>query len=280
MDALLKPKPNDSRSADWKSAVSPIVNRHRHHNSNRLLAMTKPKLIALTILIAAIAASLLIRHRTQSTLRERDTLFQQQAQQLANLKAKQLGLSNLVARAAVSITDHTAELAKLRQQADALKQQTNDLAKLSKLHPASPPSHPASKPETHTPEYWEQMQQARGTKGSEAREIVSAMTDYALDHQKQFPASLDQITPYLARAHQVLSGTNQFEIVFQGSLDQLDGIPEGSIARVRETQPWLDPEGRPTRVYGMIPGLGQTVTSDDNFQSWEAEHVISPPTKR
>ncbi len=74
-----------------------------------------------------------------------------------------------------------------------------------------------------------------------------------------------------------LSGTNQFEIIFQGSLDQLDGIPWGSIAVVRETQPWLTPDGRPTRVYGMIGGSGQTVTSDDNFQSWEAEHVISPP---
>jgi hypothetical protein len=70
---------------------------------------------------------------------------------------------------------------------------------------------------------------------------------------------------------------DNFEIVFLGSTDQLNGIPWGSIALVREKQTWLSPDGTPTRVYGMVNGLGQTVSSDDNFQSWESEHVIPGP---
>jgi hypothetical protein len=235
------------------------------------------KIIPLILLVAASAiASLLIYQRANATILDRATLLQQQSQQIARLQTEQQHLSNLVAAATdAPAPGHSAELAKLRAEAEALRKQTNELSQQSKLHPAPQSARPAPAPENHTPEYWEQLHQTAGNKGGEAMELARAMTDYAMDHQKQFPSSLDQLAPYLAKNHATLSGTNHFEIVYQGSLDELDGIPENSIAGLRETQTWLSPDGKPTRVYGLIPGSGQTVSSDDNFQSWEADHVIS-----
>jgi hypothetical protein len=230
------------------------------------------------LIIASVAASLLVHAKAESASQEKSVLLQEQTRQLAALKTEQQRLSHLAATsAAVPAEDHTAELAKLRSRAEALRIQTNDLAKQLKLHLASLPSPAATSPLTLTPDYRKQMDQAVGTKQTEARDIAAAMYEYALDHQKQYPDGLDQIGPYLAKNHWVLSGTNQFEIIFHGSLDQLDGIPMSSIAAIRDSQTLLTPDGRQARVYGMIPGIGSFRTSDDNFQSWEAEHVISPP---
>ena len=93
-----------------------------------------------------------------------------------------------------------------------------------------------------------------------------------------FPQTSIKLIPTLARENRSLSENQvDFEIVYQGSLDDVQGIPWGSVAVIREQQPWPGPDGRMVRIYGMMGGAGQTVESDDNFQSWEAQHVISPP---
>jgi hypothetical protein len=241
--------------------------------------MFKFKIILLVLLAAASAiTSLIIHNHADADLRARVEISRQQSQQLADLRAKQHRLSDQPANtAAPPQVSRSAEIAKLRAEAEALQKQTNELAKQSQLHPALNSEHPVSKPESHSPEYWSQMRQAQGTKVEEAMRIALAMLSYAEDHQNQLPSGVDQVGPYLAKRNFTLSGTNQFEIIFPGSLDQLDGIPWTSIAAVRDTQTFLTPDGKPARVYGMMGGSGQTVTSDDNFQSWEAEHVISAP---
>jgi hypothetical protein len=73
-----------------------------------------------------------------------------------------------------------------------------------------------------------------------------------------------------------LSGTNDFEIVYQGSQNDLTNIPPRRVALLRERQPWLTPEGKWARVYAYADGAANRVESDDNFQSWEAQHIIPP----
>lgn len=241
--------------------------------------MTKLKIISIAaIAIAGAAAALMIQHKSQVRFREREAWLQQQDKQLAGLTAENRRLSNLVAHAdSVPPEDHTAELAKLRSEAEALKKQTNDLGRqLEKSpEPQSLPSAPA--PETHTPEYWEQLHQTAGGKTTDAIRLALGFWNYASDHQDQCPSNLDQIAPYLAKEKLSLSGTNQFEIVYQGSRDQLKGLPIGTVAVIRDRQTWVGPDGKMMRVYGMAGGVGQIVASDDNFQSWEAQHIISPP---
>ncbi len=144
--------------------------------------MTKSKIIALiTLVVTSTAASLMIHQRSEAAIQDRAALLQQQVQQLADLKAGQQRLSSLAAHPLAE--DHSAELAKLRSQAESLRKQTNELIKQSKLRLPSQPSRLASTPKTYTPEYLEQMRQARGTKPSEARDLATAMLQYAWDHQ-------------------------------------------------------------------------------------------------
>ncbi len=239
--------------------------------------MTKLKNISLaSLVVAGVAASLVIHHKFQVKFHEGEILLQQQEAQLAALTAEHQRLSNRIAQAdGTPPENHTAELAKLRHEAEVLKKPTN--------HPGrqwekSQASRPASNPEPHPPEYYEQLYQLAGTKPTEARDLGMAFQSYAMDHQNQSPSNLDQLTPYLAKENRSLSGSNQFEIIYQGSLDTLQGIPWGSVAVVREQQPWPGPDGKMMRLYGMIGGIGQIVGSDDNFVSWEARHVIPAPT--
>lgn len=236
--------------------------------------MPKFKILVLVSLAAAVVASLVIRHKSEVKFRERDVLLQQQDQQLAALTARHEQLSNLVAQASASLEDHSAEVIKLRREAEALKQQTNDLGRAGEK---SHKSRVALSPDSYTPEYYEQLYQMAGSKPTEARDLGAAFQSYAMDHQNQSPSNLDQLAPYLAKENRSLSGSNQFEIIYQGSLDNLQGIPRESVAVVREQQPWPGPDGKMRRLYGMMGGVGQIVEADDNFQSWEAKHVISPP---
>ena len=134
------------------------------------------------------------------------------------------------------------------------------------------PSAPA--PETHTPEYWEQLHQMAGGKTTDAMRLALGFWNYASDHQGQCPSNIDQIVPYLAKDKLSLSGTNQFEIVYQGSQNDLTNIPPRRVALIRERKPWLTPDGKWARVYGSADGAASIIVSDDNFQSWDAQHII------
>jgi hypothetical protein len=241
--------------------------------------MTKLKIISIAALaLVGAAASLMIYNQSQSKFHAGDALLQEQSNQLAALSAEHERLSNLIAQANhARADDNTAELARLRSEAEALKKQTNDLGRRLKTNHEARASWPASIPESHPPEYYEQLRQMAGSKPLEARDLGRAFGAYADDHQNQSPSSLDQLTPYLAKLNSSLSGTNQFEIVYQGSLDSLKGIPHGSVAVIREQRPWPGPDGKMMRLYAFPNGSSQMVGSYDNFQSYEALHVITPP---
>jgi hypothetical protein len=219
----------------------------------------------------------MIQHQSQAKFRAQEALLQEQRSRLEALTAEHERLSNLVPRASSLPTeDHSAELARLRGEAEALKKQTNELGRPLAGSHDSHPSQPPPKLAHHTPEYYEQMHQMAGARTRDAMNLGRAFGNYAFDHKQQAPASLDQLAPYLAQENLALSGTNQFEIIFQGSLDTLEGLPWGSVAVIREQQPWPGPDGKMMKVYAFPDGHSQMVQSD-YFQSWEAQHVIAPP---
>lgn len=118
---------------------------------------------------------------------------------------------------------------------------------------------------------------------NDARALTAALRKHADEHQGQFPPSLDQVAPYLPKPLEAnspswvnapLTGTNDFELVFQGSQNDLTNIPPRRVALIRERQPWLTADGKWARVYGFADGGASTVVSDDDFQSWDAQHII------
>jgi hypothetical protein len=71
--------------------------------------------------------------------------------------------------------------------------------------------------------------------------------------------------------------TSEFEMVYQGSDNELTNVPWQAVALIRERQAWPTPRGKSARIYVMAGGEIQIVESDDDFQAWEAEHIIPPP---
>jgi hypothetical protein len=240
--------------------------------------MLKTKIMVMAVVVAGAVASFSIQHRADAQFLQRERLLGQQKEELAALTDEQQRISNALVHATTARTeDHAPELAKLRTEVESLCKQTNELARLSQQRcKTSKPQSPNGFVQ-HPQEYWDQLRAAAGAKSIDARNLSLVIWEYATEHnkQKQFPTSLDQVAPFLNKdPNSTLSGTNQFDLVFQGSIDDLDGIPNTEIAVVRDRETWTMPDGKTYRAYGMMGGMGQIVGSDDNFQSWEAEHVI------
>jgi hypothetical protein len=241
--------------------------------------MTICKLISVAALaLSAAAVSVVIQHESQTKLRAGDVLLREQSNQLAALTVAHERLSNLLAKPnSAPADDHAAELARLRNEVEALQKQANELdqappksleSRLARRPPGAP-SLPTDFDDATTQERHRQM--------LGARDLGTAFLMYATDHQNQAPSTFDQMAPYLAERNLSLPQPNQFEIVYQGSLDRLEGVPFGSVAVVRGQKSWTDPNGKVSRAYGFLDGHGQMVGTDDHFQSYDAMHVISPP---
>lgn len=238
--------------------------------------MTK---LTITMIVATVAVSLtvtMILHRNaQAKLLKNDAALNQQGEQLAKLVAEQGRLSNQLAEARSATNDRSGELARLQSQAQALQKRTNELgSELKSNRPARlSPIPPKSEPPP--PEYFAQLHRAAGAKPRDAVHLSQALAKYAWEHQGRFPSNLEEVTTYLQKEKISLSVTNQFDIVYWGSLDDLKGIPGGAVAVIRDRQTWTAPSGKPARVYGLANGSSRIVESDDDFKAWEAEHIVA-----
>jgi len=274
--------------------------------------MTKFKIILIgAIAIAGPTASLMIQHEAQIRLRENDAVLRQQDNQLTELAAEHQRLSNRLAQANSPPSDHRmAELAKLRSEAMALRKQANELGKQLAENRRSRPSliHPRSRSNTHafpgmvsvvsdsnSEEYAKQLDRMTYDKMGDVRNLSSAVRKYTREHQGEFPSSFDQAAPYfyeiqaqhyeqtrklvpsLPPEQQESPLPSEFEMVYQGSLNEFTNIPYQVVALIRERQAWPTPRGKWARIYVMANGFVRIVESDDNFQSWEAEHIVPQP---
>ena len=248
-----------------------------------------------TIAAAAVLASLIIQHRTQAKFSENNDILQFQKNQLAELEAENQHLSNLVVQLNTNsspVEDVRAELARLRAKAAALREQTSQLATKLAKNRRSMGTQYFARGDFNLLEHNSEIASTLGGgpratgKLNDARALTAALRKYADEHQGEFPLSLDQIAPYLPKPLEAdsplwvdapLTGTNDFEIVYQGSQNDLTNIPLRRVALIREQQPWLTPDGKWARVYGYADGSASTVESDDNFQSWDAQHVVPLP---
>ena len=260
--------------------------------------MTKFKFLFTGIfVVAALLASLLIQRRADARFRENDTLLRQQDNQLAELTTENKRLSNPVVQAktsrAVTPEDRTAELAQLRARVAALRRQTHQLAKQLMENRRLAGAQFFLKGDFDLLEYNREsaITGAGGPRATgklnDARALTAALRKYADEHEGEFPQDFNQLAPYLPKALEAdsppwanapLTGTNDFEIVYQGAQSDLTNIPARRVALVRERQPSLTADGKWARVYGYADGAASIVESDDNFQSWEAQHIVPPPS--
>jgi hypothetical protein len=250
--------------------------------------MTRARAIFLGVIIAAgVAASLLIDQLGRRRALENDALLRHQESQLTQMALENRRLSNLVAEAKSAKSredDRLAEVARLRAEAESLRQKASqrnrEVPGPHRLSGAQVFSTSDSSVRDHNDVGVRRM---GGGRVGDAITLAQAMRLYAKDHEGKFPSSLEDVSPYLPKDssdsqswYHPLTGTNEFELVFQGSLTDLTNIPPHRVALIRERQPWPTADGKFGRVYGCADGAATTVISDDNFQSWDAQHIIPP----
>jgi type II secretory pathway pseudopilin PulG len=247
------------------------------------MGLRRLQIVVVVILaVAGVAASLVIQRRTEAKLREQREVLNLQDQRLAEVSAEHERLSDRVAEVkSFPPEGPMRELERLRVEADRMREQTNELgSRLAQSStsrkllgaPLSPPGY------TYTPEENARREEIAAGKKQDAENLHSAFWDYYRKHQEQFPSSLDQLRPYLEEQHRTPTGTNEFEMIYAGPQDGLTNFPTQMLAVLRERQPWRAPSGRWARVYGMLTVPPRIVETEDDFQSWEAEHVIAPRT--
>ena len=225
--------------------------------------------------IAGVMASLVIQHRAEVKIREKDQASRQQDNQLAALAAEHEHMSIAVAHVKSSAPgEQQHELQKLRIEVERLRKQINEIeTKLESGRRARIALFASTHP---TPEYREQRAAMAAGKIKDASSLYAAIEHYLANHQDQFPSNLNQLAPHLQKEHLPLTGTNEFEIVYTGTSDRFTNIPIQGVAVFRERQAWLAPSGKWARLYVTAEGHRHIVESDDNFQAWEAEHIFPP----
>jgi hypothetical protein len=216
--------------------------------------MTKLKFFCSAIIIVAIAASVLLERRTQTKFRENEAVLRQQDHQFAGLAAENQRLyqrlSDLIAQSKTNrapAVDRTTELVQLRAKVEALRIQANQLAKRvaenRRLTGAQYLSLGQSNLPGHIHILADSMAMASfraNGKLNDASALAAALLRYTDANQGVFPLNLNQVEPYLAKAsgaNSPLTGTNDFEVAFQGSQNDLTNIPPHTVALIRERQP-------------------------------------------
>lgn len=257
------------------------------------------------VVLGSLMALLVIRHQVQAKLRQREEILRQQAHQCAELGAEYLRLSNQLAQAqSTPVDDRMAELIKLRSEANVLRKHTNEIAKQTAENRQSAAKRTplklkttVSKPgpfyvvsDSDSEEYALQLRKmAAGERNrytGDARNLSYAVREYSREHQGEVPSTFAEAAPHkwkgelpLAgsfKGRDTMAGANDFEIVYHGSLNEIANIPEQAVALIRQREPWPTPNGKWARIYAMADGRIYAVESDDNFQAWEAEHIIPP----
>lgn len=108
---------------------------------------------------------------------------------------------------------------------------------------------------------------------NDAKLYCLGMNLYAAKNQNLFPTNLDQTLPLLHDANLAPSGTNRFEILYHGSLDQFTNSATTIGLIVIRSDPWQERDGKWTRVYGFADGHCEAHSeADRDFDAWERQH--------
>ena len=257
----------------------------------------KLRTIAIAVIaIGSLTVSLAIRQRTQSKIEQKEMVLRGQADRLRELTDGHWRLMNLMTNATNSMDsvadERTAELAKLRSEAEALRRRIEELSLTNKSHAQTDSTSNystdhrvrkvvsengseeyrlrlyaigAADPHSEPPANIDMMK--------DAQNLAQAVRTYARQHHGDLPANFDLAAAYFYKEYRA-PRVSEFELVYQGSSNDFTNIPEQAVALVRERQAWPTPGGKWGRIYFMANGMMKLVESDDNFRSWEAEHVI------
>ncbi len=242
----------------------------------------KTLLVTACLVLAGLTAAFVVQYQANEALqRENDSL----RRELAQLQSKNQALSNSLAQEKTAPALPSAdldELLKLRNEVGLLREQTNLLAKARRQEaaPQTPADSAAPGAASEEDDAQDELQGPEAlSKFNDAKIYCLGLMMYAMKHAKSFPTNLDQTQPYLRLANRAPSGTNQFDILYQGSLSDLTNPAVVGRTIVLRSQPWLGKDGKWVRIYGFADGHCEAHTAaDGDFTAWESQHLPAGAT--
>ncbi len=229
----------------------------------KIMAITKTQsAIAGAVVAIAIATPLFLVHDAEIKSRAAQEIAAAHIQ-AATMADDNAALSNSLAATQAALDKRGQELARLRSTAQAANK---------KAKPASNKRAAASTPTPATPDPDKPQEPYWAPHGRDSRNLVTMLILYANEHHGQLPQNVEDLGAY-SKGYE-LTGTNQFEIVYQGSLDAIKDRDETII--VRETQALRAPDGKWAKVYGFANGTAQLHEEiNGDFSAYEKEHGLA-----
>jgi len=166
------------------------------------------------------------------------------------------------------------ELLRLRNEIGTLRARAKDLANLENQIGQLQSSLESANQTAQKAEADAEAEQQRETaiaKMNDAKQVVLGLMLYASDNQNQLPTDFSLATNYWGDA---LTGTNQFELVIQGSLQNVTNA--GDTIAIREREPFFV-NGKWFKAYGFADGHSEIKTEPpEGFEAWEKQHMLAP----
>jgi RNA polymerase sigma factor (sigma-70 family) len=241
-----------------------------------LLTLAHAKaVVAGAIAVGGVATSLVFQQQAANQLGEANALMQRQTTELNALEKDNERLAALMAQATATPADSRFnELLRLRGEVGLLRRRANDLGPLEaenqrlKAREATAPVEPKS-PLQFQEESVAMMHDAKGW--------MLAFYLYAMQHENQFPASFDAAAPFLPGELKEgkVERVDRFEIVFQGSIEELADPPRTMV--LRQTFARQRPDGKWEKAYGFADGHSERRLQDDpDFHAFESQFIVQP----
>lgn len=229
-----------------------------------------------TILLLAAAGAVVflwLQHQSEARLRAENSELREQLQLLTG-QSQQLSnqLSAQLSAPPVAATDTERELMKLRGEMNRVRRELAEAQAQVKLQVSR-----------------QQVQQKATEQADSFRELniaklnytkgwLLAFWNYAQQHEGKVPPDFESARSFAPEGVTAQTGLTpeQFEIVYNGSLNDLTNAP--SVIVMREKQPLQNPDGRWSRGYGFADGHSEIHNAPDgNFDAWEAQHTAPQP---
>jgi hypothetical protein len=238
----------------------------------KTIAMTTlQKTLIATLVVASIATPLVVYTKSAAKQRAAEASLRQQGDELTDQQADNDRLSALAGRTD-NAKDRSADLARLRAEAEALRKQTNTLPRVRaenrRLQAA------ADLPDVEPSEAEKQEVNVKMT-ASKNWAIASFL--YSRKNQGLFPPTIEQAAAFYPGKGSAAtnSTTDQFEVVYQGSLTALTKPQDVIVVRQKEALPYGN---RWAKVYGYGDGhVEMHVQAESDFDAWEKQHLAVAP---
>jgi RNA polymerase sigma factor (sigma-70 family) len=246
----------------------------------KLMLMTKIKAAVVSaVVVAGLATPLVMSYNSQAKLRSENQSLRDQIAQLGQVASENEQLSNRVKEAEASrVGAASRELLKLRGEVGALKRQLAESAKAQAqwAQQVAQTNQPATAEDEEKQKAI--MRQQFIARMGYARNWILAFHMYAEKNEGRFPADFGPAASLLSdnAKDETLLATNQFEILYHGSIKAL--TDPANVIVLRENQSTASPSGGWVRTYGFADGHSEVHKSDDgNFQTWEAQRLVALP---